>query len=149
MRAAALIATIAGFVYVASDQSNLDSFAEDVFDRSVEFGKLWEQILMVIALALSAIMCIVGGLVGAKQVHDNATPSTNNILLLADGLVAVALGAASIATASLGTKNYIFLNQSLAALFAMLAYLFIMVVDAANGDSEESSGSSSKSNRSA
>merc|ERR1712224_263040 len=68
----------------------------------------------------------------------------NLILLVADSLVALGLGTASVATASLGTTNYVLLRQSLAGLFTMIAYLFIMLVDAANGfgDDEESSASS-------
>merc|ERR1711907_827096 len=78
---------------------------------------------------------------GVMQVRQGPTWAANLILLVADSLVALTLGTASIVTASLGTTNYILLKQSLAALCTMIAYLFMMVVDAANGfaDSEESS----------
>ena len=145
LRAAALIGTIAGFIFVAVDQNTLKKFAKEEFNRPVDFGKLWEQVLMVVALALSAIMVIVGGLIGVMQIRDGTTTLSSMILLVADSLVALALGAASVATASLGTTNYVLLRQSLAGLFTMIAYLFIMLVDAANGfgdDDEESSASS-------
>jgi hypothetical protein len=60
--------------------------------------------------------------------------------LIGDSIAALALGAASIATASVGKERYFFLRQSIAALITMCLFLLMMVIDAAQAftlDSDE------------
>lgn len=55
---------------------------------------------------------IVGGIIGFMQINSERSSFTHLILLVSDSLVALALGAAAIACASLGTTNYVLLRET-------------------------------------
>jgi len=138
LRLLSLAGTIIAFVFVGTEQKAIQSAL-----ATATFGTFWQQYLVVGALGFSVLMVIIGGLLGALQAMRDSRQLINIILLIADSLCAIGLGAASIAAANVGDVNYVLLRQSIAAMFTMAIYLMIMLVDAAHafdGEEDDSSG---------
>jgi len=135
LRVAALVGTIIAFVYLAIEQSNIEEIIP-----TAKFGSNWQQILVLVALSMSVLECIIGGLIGIVQVTQEPTVCLNTLLLIGDSLVALALAAASIAAANVGNTRYFFLRQSIVCAITEGVYLIILLIDAAhafNGDDDE------------
>merc|ERR1719203_859886 len=58
--------------------------------------------------------------------------------MIGDSIVALFLGAASIAAANVGKERYFFLRQSITALITMCLFLVVMLIDAAQAFSDDS-----------
>merc|ERR1712032_87312 len=139
VRGLALVATIVAFVFVAVEQSNIEAIV-----ATAKFGTFWQQILMLVALGLAVLMVIVGGLLGVMQVTNDPSQAMNVVCLIGDGLASLALGAASIAAASVGKNKYFFLRQSIAALISMCLFLVLTLIDAGQAFGGESDDESDK-----
>jgi len=127
VRGLALVGTIVAFIFVATEQTNIEKIVPEA-----KFGTFWQQILMLIALGLSLLMTIIGLALGAMQLSAEEHSQTPHVILLVgDSIVALALGAASIAAVSVGKNKYFFLRQGMLAMFTMFAFLLAMVLDAA------------------
>jgi len=130
-RGLALVMIIISFVFVAIEQTNIEAFV-----ATAKFGSFWQQILMLVALFLAVTMVIIGGLLGVMQVINGPSQAMNVVLMIGDSIVALFLGAASIAAANVGKERYFFLRQSIAALITMCLFLVVMLIDAAQAFSD-------------
>merc|ERR1712037_544981 len=84
------------------------------------------------------------------QVTNDPSQAMNVVCLIGDGLASLALGAASIAAASVGKNKYFFLRQSIAALISMCLFLVLTLIDAGQafgGESDDESDKPQSSNK--